>query len=55
MSPSHVVYQTGHENVDETAHEHAAMWTESRDCEEDVLRQDVEGQGKVKEQHGDRT
>jgi hypothetical protein len=31
------------------------MWTESRDCEEDFSRQDVEGQGKVKEQQGGRS
>ena len=55
MSPSHVLYQTGQENVDETANEYATMWTESRDCEEDFLRQDVEGQGKAKEQRGDRS
>ena len=47
-----MLYQTGHENVDETAHEHVTMCTESQEY---FLRQDVEGQGKVKEQHGDRT
>jgi hypothetical protein len=55
MSPSHVLYQTAHENADEAAHEHATIWTESRDCEDDFLRQDVEGQGKAKEQRGDRS
>jgi hypothetical protein len=55
MSPSHVLYQRAHENADEAAHEHATIWTESRDCEDDFLRQDVEGQGKAKEQRGDRS